>query len=197
MNLRSYTFALLVIALSGPVAIAGDKPLLKLFGASGTTPSKATKPYPILEHKYIKLFAGPTVACGSCYGYFPTQWRAWNEACNEPQVVEAGPVRIETPPEPVPQPPAVPIPEKTRETPPAPKPTELKKPETEKTEAKPNKKVELPALIPAPSVAKPANPQPVPVGVELVVPSLPNPIPDLPAEKKAIVPTIIVPLGSK
>lgn len=37
--------------------------------------------YPLSERRYIKQFAHPTIAPGSCFGYFKTQWTSWPEAC--------------------------------------------------------------------------------------------------------------------
>jgi hypothetical protein len=207
MFLRSLALGTCGAALLGSAAFAGDKPVRTWFAGvlPGEKAPKAAKPYPLSEHKYIKQYPGPTIACGSCFGYFPTQWRSWSEACNEPQVVDAGPHRIEAPVEsskPMPTPekpreqPPVPKPaEKPAEKPPEPKPPELKKPEPKQPDAKPGRNVALPPLIPAPNpvVVMP----PVPVGIEVVVPPVPKLIPTIPAEPKTPVPTVIVPLGSR
>lgn len=37
--------------------------------------------YPLSERRYIKQFGHPTIAPGSCFGYFKTQWTSWPEAC--------------------------------------------------------------------------------------------------------------------
>ena len=37
--------------------------------------------YPRCEYRYIKQFCSPTIAPGSCFGYFRTNWTPWQEAC--------------------------------------------------------------------------------------------------------------------
>ena len=44
-------------------------------------PHCATKTYPISDWKYISKYCGPTLNPGTCYGYYPTKWRRWEEIC--------------------------------------------------------------------------------------------------------------------
>ncbi len=197
MKLRHLALGLAAAASLAPSAVAADKPLRALLG--GTPAPKAPHPYPLSDRHYIKQHPGPTIACGSCFGFHATQWRPWAEACNEPQVVEVIPPRAEAPVDPAPMLPPI---EKPREQPPAPKPAkpmEPAKPAPKKAEPKPNKKVELPPLVPAPVVVMSPAPVSVPTKLEIVVPELPvsKPIPVLPSEPKTVLPTIIVPLESK
>jgi hypothetical protein len=199
MTIRQLALGLCAAVSLAPAASAADKPLRDLFAGSKTP--KAPHPYPLSDRHYIKQFAAPTIGCGSCFGYHATQWRSWAEACHEPQIVEPGPQRVEAPVEPVP---AVPPIEKPREKPPAPKqakPMEPAKPAPKKAEPKPNKKVELPTLIPAPAPVIVMSPMPfsVPTKAEIVVPSIPvaKPIPMLNEAPATVLPTIIVPLESK
>jgi hypothetical protein len=39
------------------------------------------KTLPVSDKHYIKKFCGPTVCPGSCFGYFPTKWTRWEDAC--------------------------------------------------------------------------------------------------------------------
>lgn len=45
------------------------------------SPRCATKTYPISDWKYISKYCGPTLNPGTCYGFSPTKWRRWDEAC--------------------------------------------------------------------------------------------------------------------
>lgn len=51
-------------------------------------PLCATKAYPLSDWKFISKYCGPTLNPGTCYGYYPTKWRRWEEIC--PQGGEAG-----------------------------------------------------------------------------------------------------------
>lgn len=202
MTVRQLALGLFAAASIAPAVSSADKPLRDLF--AGTKTPKAPHPYPLSDRHYIKQFAGPTIGCGSCFGYHTTQWRPWAEACHEPRIVESAPTRIETPAEPAaPMPKSVMPPlEKPREQPPAPKtvkPAEPAKPTPKKAEPKPNKKVELPPLVPAPVVVMSPVPVSIPARTDIVVPVLPvaKPIPTLPSELPTTLPTIIVPLESK
>ena len=186
--------ALAAAYLAAP-APAADKPLRSLFGPPAP---KAPRTYPLAESRYIKQFAGPTISCGACFGYYHTQWKPWAEACNEPGPVEAGPPMYDVPVEPVPEleKPAVPKVEKPKE--PAPVPMSKEKlPEPKPPERK--KKVDstpsipLPALQPATTNAIQIS---IPAAPPLVLPQA-KPIPVLPVEPMPAIPTIIVPLNSK
>jgi len=37
--------------------------------------------YPLSDWHYIRQFCGPTLHPGTCYGYYPTKWRKWEETC--------------------------------------------------------------------------------------------------------------------
>lgn len=45
------------------------------------TPLCATKTYPISDWAFIRKYCGPTLNPGTCYGFYPTKWRRWEEAC--------------------------------------------------------------------------------------------------------------------
>lgn len=183
-------------------APAADKPIRTLLGVTPPAP-KAPKAYPLAENRYIKQFAGPSISCGACFGFYHTQWRSWEEACNEPRPAESGPLKSEVPVEPVvevekpvapkvekpkePAPAPVPVP-KTKEKLPEPKPAEKKK-----VEALPVIPVPLPALQPA---AINAVQIAIPVAPPIVPPPA-KPIPVLTNDPMPTLPTIIVPLNSK
>lgn len=188
--------ALAAAYLAAP-ASAADKPLRTLLGGSPAA-AKAPKTYPLAESRYIKQFAGPSISCGACFGYYHTQWRTWGEACNEPQPVDPGPQKMIEPVEPVPvtvpeiEKPAVPKSEKPKEPAPAPMPMPKEKlpdpkpPEKKKVQAMPS----IPAPLPA--VQSPAsNP------IQIAIPAAPQLVPALPAIPTPSIPTIIVPLSSK
>ena len=79
-------------------------------------PLCATKTYPISDWAYIRKFCGPTLNPGTCYGYYPTKWRRWEEACPTGNGCAAGlstamPILVETAPiAPLPTPMPAPIP---------------------------------------------------------------------------------------
>ncbi len=79
-------------------------------------PRCATKTYPISDWKYISKYCGPTLNPGTCYGYYPTKWRRWEEACPTGSGCaaispSAMPIIVETAPSaPLPTPMPAPIP---------------------------------------------------------------------------------------
>lgn len=198
MNLRTLAVGTLALSWFAPGLVAGDKPLRHLFGPVAPAP-KPAKPYPMAENRYIKQFAGPTLSCGACFGYYPTQWRPWGEACGEPQVIES------VLPTDKPMAPAAPALEKPREQPPAPMPSVPKlnvpeKPAPEKPA--PEKPAPVSPTDPGKTSVSPLPviPSPLPATPpQLALPTIPTAtaIPELPVESAPAIPTIIVPLNSK
>lgn len=182
-------------ALLASPAVAGDKPVLSFLSNKVASPL-SSKTYPISEHRYIKQFAGPTVSCGACFGYYHTQWRPWAEACNEPVPADLGPVKPGTPVEPVP---AL---EKAKEQPPVPKPTD--KLPMPMPPVPPVEKKKLNVAPPVPAQLASRQSVPAVVTPPLAVPAVPEvkpvvtvPIVTVPAVPVSNAPTIIVPLISK
>jgi hypothetical protein len=68
----------LAIAVAGAGLAAG-------YAAAGDCPPghhcPDKKVYPKYEHFYIKKFCGPTIAPGSCFGYFKPKTTPWEVAC--------------------------------------------------------------------------------------------------------------------
>jgi hypothetical protein len=131
--------------------------------------------YPKFENRYIKSFPKPHINCGACFGYYPTQWRSWAEACGQPEVEysaapqqEVKPVAPPKAPEVAPQP-KVPVPLPVPL--PDPKPADPKKPdEPGKTTLLP-----VPAMTVSISVPEPARQAPPPqVPIIPLIPTLPN-----------------------
>jgi hypothetical protein len=146
----------------------------------------ADKPriYPKFERRYINSFPKPHINCGACFGYYPTQWRSWAEACGQQEVeysaapqpdvksAEPKPKAPEVAPQPkVPAPLPVPLPDPK---PVDPKPVDPKKPdEPGKTSLLPVPATTVSISIPEPPVAKPAPPAPQTPIIPLI-PTLPN-----------------------
>ena len=91
-RIRMFTAALVVGLCCGGSAVAGEGTPAVIVHANGACsscevlPSATTKMQLSGEHgihKHIRpLPAKPITLCpGACYGYFPTQWRSWDEAC--------------------------------------------------------------------------------------------------------------------
>ena len=85
-------------------------------------PLCATKIYPLSDWAYIRKYCGPTLNPGTCYGYYGTKWRRWEDICPPSPAVTGQPIYLETPPvmEPVPMPlpKPTPVPPKTEPMPP-------------------------------------------------------------------------------
>jgi hypothetical protein len=80
--------AAVVVALgtSGAASAADGVPYstapAALCGPCGTSMGVSRFP----KHKKDPCYSVP-MCPGSCFGYFPTQWRRWDEACLSPQVI--------------------------------------------------------------------------------------------------------------
>jgi hypothetical protein len=156
-------------ALAG-TAVANDK------GAAGRS-------YPTFEKQYIKRYTHPQINCGACFGYYPTQWKSFNEACGQPDLVYgAAPAEVKKPetaptpkvpdatppktPDPVPTTPMTPTtPPKTSN--PVPVPVDPKpidpKPIDPKKPGDSGKSSQVPAPLPAKTVSITVPVPPVPV----------------------------------
>jgi hypothetical protein len=137
------------------------------------------KTLPVFDKHYIKHYKFPTVNPGSCFGYYPTKWTRWEDACppgmncgGEIQTLPAGELPAQGLPLPAPQPLQPMAPEAPKgttppETAPAPTPAVPAKPEVKPEPPAPAS----PLKLPVPEVPAPA-PKPVP----------PAPVPDKPAQ---------------
>lgn len=130
-------------------------------------PRPARDVHPLMQKRHDSKYCYPMVCPGSCFGYFRTNWTAWEQACPHwcaELVVIAG--QVVTPPVTVAPVPAVePVPA-PKELPPAP-PAKEKEPAKESSQ--------LPPVF----VPKPIPVAPVSVPTDTAYPSLP-PVPDLP-----------------
>lgn len=160
--------------------------ILVLAGSAAARDHKQPKYpiYPKSESLYIKRFTMPQVNCGACFGYYPTTWRSWAEACNQPEVVyESAKPADPKSTDPKPADPKSPDPKPMQPNLTDPKPIEPKKPDP---------------LDPKPIDPKPIEPKPIepkkpgdggqssqaPVNartVSIVIP-LPDPSPQAPAQ---------------
>lgn len=118
--------------------LCGPTPALAQYTKQTTCVGKQTLPR--FDKHYIKKYCGPTICPGSCFGFFPTKWTRWEDACpggdcgdptavgyygpvpNAPGIVSAAPgtaapapaqtpaAPVETAPEPKPASPSKPLP---------------------------------------------------------------------------------------
>ncbi len=133
-------------------------------------PLCATKTYPISDWHYIRKYCGPTLNPGTCYGYYPTKWRKWEDICPQANpgfpgdampVLSGGPNYV-IPNELLPTP--TPLPAPMPKTDPLPKPTPVPKVDPV---PKLDSESSIPMTIPAPlppmpmasiSATRPATP---------------------------------------
>lgn len=109
--------------LFGTGALFAPNKLLARY-PDANSPRCATKTYPISDWKYISKYCGPTLNPGTSYGFSPTKWRRWDEACptgigyaailpsTSPIIVETAPTTpmpMPTPSTPLPMPMPAPI----------------------------------------------------------------------------------------
>lgn len=181
------------ILVAGTIAIAAGAA-----NAGERHSSQAPKTYPRFESLYVKRITTPQINCGACYGYYPTQWKSWNEGCGQPDVVYGTQVqetkpegKPETKPEAKPQDPKTPDPK-----PIDPKPVEPKKPEVAPP---PVTKDPVPLPVPDPKPVEPKKPgesgkssqAPAPLAamtVSISIPQVPEPpsiplVPTMPTVK--------------
>lgn len=127
-------------------------------------PHKLQPVYPKYETGYFKRFIEPKVNCGSCMGFYQTQWTSWNEACGLPEMVYETPKQGEVKP----VDPQVPDPKPMDPQVPDPKPIDPKPPEVAPTPTP------LPTPMPTPLPPKPVDPLPVPIEPKPIDPKPPQ-----------------------
>lgn len=151
--------------------------------------------YPKSESLYIKRFTMPQVNCGACFGYYPTNWRSWAEACNQPDIVyESAKPADSKPTEPKTTDPKSAEPKPMQPNVTDPKPIEPKKPDPLDPKPiepkKPDPLEPKPVPVPEPKPIEPKKPgdggksSQAPVNartVSIVIP-LPDPAPQTPAQ---------------
>jgi hypothetical protein len=101
-RVRTFTAALVLGLLSSASAAAGDGTPAVIVHANGActacevVPTATTRMHLSGEHrlhKHLKpLPPRDVMLCpGGCFGYFPTQWRSWEEACGLPSTLPPNP----------------------------------------------------------------------------------------------------------
>jgi len=106
-RIRIFTAALVAGLCTAGAGTAGDGTPAVIVHANGActacevVPSANTRmnlsgEHPL--HKHVKPLPAINVnLCGgACYGYFPTQWRSWEEACGIPSTMPPNPGYIPT-----------------------------------------------------------------------------------------------------
>jgi hypothetical protein len=79
--IRGVSSLAMLATLSATLAFANDPCPTCGNGVANPGPSKPTcdyKIYPLSELHYIRRYCKPVISPNATYGYFPTQWRAWD-----------------------------------------------------------------------------------------------------------------------
>jgi hypothetical protein len=99
-RIRTFTAALVAGFCTAAPASAGDGTPAMIVHANGACTACEVMPAANTRmklsgdhHKHVKPLPTVTVnLCpGACYGYFPTQWRSWEEACGLPSTMPPNP----------------------------------------------------------------------------------------------------------
>ena len=139
----------------------------------------------LLESRYIKQHCQPTIAPGSCFGYFPTKWSTWDAACPQWQTADKEPTPsvVVVPPKSVTMP-VIGTTAKPPEEAPPPRGTSIEMPAPRPVKPEPKPVVK-------PQARPEAKPDPVPLPT-LTVPKVELPLP-APTPTSTPVPTLTVP----
>jgi hypothetical protein len=195
---KAFAAGTISLGLAG-VAVAGGKPTQHqphvATGHKLDHHGQQMKINPKFEYFYIKHYPQPHINCGTCFGYYKTQWKSWGEACGQPEEViitdPGAPVSGSKEAAPAPKPATEPTPAPTP-TPmpsvnpmPAPTPTPTPTPTPAPIDPKKTgegKSTALPVVPPLMTITVPVAPAPVvaapvvtatPVSLSRTVPAIP------------------------